>query len=69
MDESQAIFITAAAARLEQNDPPDIIADGRDASIELARSDPAAAVRNIDSYLEFIVTVANLTITPEDDSE
>lgn len=35
----------------------------------LARNNPADAIRNVDSCLEFVVTVANLTISPGEDSE
>ena len=62
-------MITVVTARLEQNNPLRLLADGRDPSLALARNNPAAAIRNIDSYLEFIATVANLTINPDDGSE
>lgn len=65
MDESQAIILIVVAASLEEDVPLDILAVGRDASLELARNNPAAAVLNIHNYLELITTVVGLTVTAE----
>lgn len=61
VDESQAIVIIHVASLMEETGPLGFFAEGREASTALARNNPARAVQNIDSYLEFIVTVLNLS--------
>lgn len=62
MDLSQATFLIAALAVLPQYGGLKINAEGWEKSVGLALSNPDGAVRNLDSYLEFLVVVNGLEI-------
>ena len=66
MDQSQAMFLTAALSLFKRYGGLHLMAEGWGQSERLALRHPERAISNLDSYMDFIVMVNGLTLSDWD---